>query len=151
MIDATLLLCDFAQVAEGKLYIAGGGWSYTNRLHGYVAFLLRIPWDYVQRSIVGSLTLVDDAGAEVENPSGSSGEPIRVAFDLKVAPNVKADRGVPLDAPMAIPLPSIDLPEGRYKWVFVLNDEPQPHCDLPFRITEQPSIPIQAGSPPPVT
>jgi hypothetical protein len=143
MINATLMLCDFAQVAEGKLFIAGGGWSYTNRLHGYVACLLRIPWVDLQRSIAGSLTLVDEAGSEVIGPSE---EVVRSGFDLKVAANAKADRTIPLDAPMAIPLPIVDLPMGRYKLIFVLDGERLPQCDLPFQITEQPPMPAAAGT-----
>lgn len=142
MIHATLMLCDHAQVAEGKLFIAGGGWSYANRLQGYVAILLRIPWEYAQRHILGSLTLVDQDDSEVV---GASGDPVRISFELVGAPNVKAERGFPLDAPIAIPVPPIELPLGRYKWVFVLDGEARPDCDLPFRIVEPPQPLLPGG------
>jgi hypothetical protein len=47
----TMLLCDFAQVAEGKLNIIGAGWSQTNAQTSVsaVAIKVDVPWDLTNK------------------------------------------------------------------------------------------------------
>src|SRR3990170_3121998 len=50
--DCTVLLSDFAQVAEGKLYVLGGGWTLCGPgpfQHG-LAIKVEVPWDEANRS-----------------------------------------------------------------------------------------------------
>ena len=44
---ATMLLADYAQVAEGKLNVIGGGWTITGPLPSpfALALLIEVPWD----------------------------------------------------------------------------------------------------------
>ena len=51
---ATLLLADSAQVAEGKLYIIGGGWTVIGLgTPSAVAVYVSVPWDQRIASMSG--------------------------------------------------------------------------------------------------
>jgi hypothetical protein len=43
----TGILCDYAVVADGKLYISGGGWNVTGPepSQSAIALLFEVPWD----------------------------------------------------------------------------------------------------------
>ena len=47
--DVTLLLCDFAEAVNGKLYVMGGGWNILfapgQPVTMSVAAVLAVPWD----------------------------------------------------------------------------------------------------------
>ncbi|MGA7055282.1 MAG: hypothetical protein WBZ37_29265 [Mycobacterium sp.] len=129
MIKATLMLCDFAQVAEGKLYIAGGGWSVATAMQGHIAVLFRIPWDRANHRIPIVLTLLDQDGGMVPDGNGT-----RLDLELEVGRPPGLPRGTDLDAPLAIGIPPIQLPPGRYEWVLSIDGEAEDHWHLPFLI-----------------
>ena len=57
----TMLLADAAQVAEGKLYILGGGWSMTgpSEVPSAIAIKIEVPWDQANRQHHFVLELFD--------------------------------------------------------------------------------------------
>jgi len=58
----TLLLADFARVANGKLDVIGGGWSMMNAqgpFGFFVAALFQIPWDRTNQKHKFRLELLD--------------------------------------------------------------------------------------------
>jgi hypothetical protein len=130
MIKATLMLCDFAQVAGGKLYIAGGGWSVAQAMQGHIAILFRVPWDRANHRIGAVLTLLDQDGGSV--PEGSDGTTITLTLEVGRPPGLP--RGTDLDAPLALPLPPVQLAPGRYEWVLSVDGETEDHWHLPFVI-----------------
>jgi hypothetical protein len=134
MIKVTLMLCDFVQIAEGKLFINGGGWSIANRLRGYMAGTLEFPIDYAQRKVRGRFLLFTADGAPVEAVT-APGEQVKIAFEMELAPRQGLPRGMPLDGPFAAPLPDRDLPVGRYEWVLVIDGE-EVDWRLQFSIAE---------------
>ena len=145
MVRATLLLCDFAQVAEGKLYISGGGWSWASRLQGYLAGVLQLPWDYAQRHLKGRALIVDGTGTPVP-AIGGEGD-VRTEFEMMLAPAVSAARDMPLEAPFALPLPPRELPDGAYSLVFEFDGERRPEWVLPFRIVSRESPELTGQTP----
>ena len=50
--NVTMLLCDAAQVAYGKLYILGGGWSMTgpDPVPSAVALKIHVDWHEAERA-----------------------------------------------------------------------------------------------------
>ena len=50
-VKVTMLLADFAQVADGKLTVVGGGWSLTGPepTPFGIAILVHVPWDQANR------------------------------------------------------------------------------------------------------
>lgn len=129
MIKATLMLCDFAQVAEGKLYIAGGGWSVATAMVGHIAVLFRIPWDRANHRIPIALTLLDQDGGRVPDENGTT-----ITLELEVGRPPGLSRGSDLDAPLAIPIPPMQLRPGRYEWVLSVDDQTEDYWHLPFVI-----------------
>jgi hypothetical protein len=60
----TMLLCDYAQAADGKLNIIGGGWSLTGpRPTPFgIAVLFQVPWDQANARHSFRLELLDADG-----------------------------------------------------------------------------------------
>src|SRR3954468_13900524 len=71
----TLLLADFARVANGKLDVIGGGWSMMNAqgpFGFFVAALFQIPWDQTNTKHTFRLELLDADGQGVPTPDGEA-------------------------------------------------------------------------------
>jgi hypothetical protein len=65
-VKATLMLADSAQVAEGKLFILGGGWSITSgALPSALAIKIEVPWNDANRPHTMTIRLLDSDGNEV--------------------------------------------------------------------------------------
>jgi hypothetical protein len=134
-VKATLMLCDFAQVAEGKLFISGGGWSYTNVLHGHIAVLFKVGWDEANHRITAAFSLLDTDGAAI--PFGDE-QQNQVTVVLEVGRPAGLPRGTDLDVPIAVPLPNVQLNPGQYEWVLHVDGHTEDHWRLPFLIIPPP-------------
>jgi hypothetical protein len=133
---ATLLLADYAQAAEGKLNIIGGGWSVCGPQPTpmAVAIKIEVPWDQtnVKHPIV--LELVDADGQPIEL-EGEGGEPVtlRIEGEVEVGrpPGVKP--GTPLDAVLAINTGPIPLPpDSRFAWQLSIGGETDENWRVAF-------------------
>ena len=115
---ATLLLADHAEVADGKLFINGGGWTVIGPapVPFAIAMYIEVPWDQTNTKHSVVLELLDADGNAVTPPGGD--ESIRVEFPpLEVGrpPGVKP--GTPLGVPYAVNFGPLGLePDGRYVW-----------------------------------
>lgn len=121
----TMILCDHAQVAGGKMFIAGGGWSVTSTPTppSAIALLIHVPWGEANRKVPFALRLVSADGEPVTQP-GPAGQPvpIEVRGELEVGRPVGLPEGTMLDAPFAINIPSLVLEPGhRYVWELQIN------------------------------
>lgn len=120
----TMMLADHAQVAEGKLFISGGGWSVTGTptQPSALAVLLQVPWTDANRKIPFKLRLVDGDGQPVRQPTphGPSA-PIEITGDLEVGRPIGIPEGSLLDAPFAANVPPLLLSPGRYVWELWLD------------------------------
>ena len=67
----TMMLADHAVVAEGKLYVNGGGWSVrpADPVPMYLALKFDVPWDLAARPIPIELRLLDEDGRQVVQPA----------------------------------------------------------------------------------
>jgi hypothetical protein len=116
--EAILLLCDHAAVAEGKLYINGAGWTWLKaRTPAPVslAILVRVGWD--EANIQHSLMTED--GHPALNPDG---EPWKAEGFVEVGRPPGMRHGTPLDAPLALNFPAVPLLPGRYRWELIVSD-----------------------------
>jgi hypothetical protein len=98
-----MLLCDAAQVADGKLFVLGGGWSITGAQMGpsAIALKLEVPWDQTDVAHHWELYLVD-----------ADGRPVTI------------QTGAPLDVPIAVNLPPLPVQGGeRYEWRLTIDGE----------------------------
>lgn len=132
----TLMLCDHVAVADGKLYINGGGWNITgpDPAPSAIAVLLEVPWDRANHRIPLRLRLVHEDGGPVTQLLPTGAQPVEVGADVEVGRPAGLPPGSPLLVPLAFNLPPIPLPPGQgYVWQAELDGEADPDWRLPFR------------------
>jgi len=132
----TMLLADYAQVAEGKLNLIGGGWSITGPLPSpfAIALVFEIPWDRTNEEHHWRLELVDADGQPVmvETPDEGS-QPLYIEGALEVGRPPGLKRGTPIPLPVALNLPPQPIPPGgRYEWRLSVDEESDEDWRLPF-------------------
>ena len=115
----TMLLADHAVVAEGKLYVNGGGWSIRPAAPTpmYLALKFDVPWDLAGHPIELELRLVDEDGRLVAQRTPNGDQPVLLSARLEVQRPPELTPGAPIDAAMAIGVPPFGLPGGRrFSW-----------------------------------
>lgn len=135
---ATLLLADFAQVADGKLTVVGGGWSVTGPepTPFAIAILVQVPWDQANVRHTLRLELLDaDGNAVTMETDDGDEEPILffddLVFEVGRPPGLKP--GTPLDFPVAVNSGPLPLPAGRrYEWRLSIDGRSDEDWRLPF-------------------
>ncbi len=117
----TMLLADAAQVAQGKLYILGGGWSITgpDPVPAAIALKIDVPWDQANRQHHFEVAMFDADGQPVlvEN------QPLRIEGQFETGRPPGIPPGTPLDVPLAISLGPLPLRAGRYVWRCSIDGE----------------------------
>jgi hypothetical protein len=117
-----MMLADHAQVAGGKLFINGGGWSVVDPSPPpySIVLLLLVPWDRAGSPLDLRLTLLDEDGGVVVQ--GSDGAEARIHARIEVARPPAHRAGVPLDVPLVIGVPAMRLePASRYTWLLEVD------------------------------
>lgn len=122
--NVTMILCDAAQAAGGKLYILGGGWSQillpdTPAMMS-LAIKLGVPWHEANdpHHFIARLVTADGDQVTVPNPNDGEGEPVNVRAEGTVEtgrpPGLAP--GTEIDAPLVLPFNGLALPAGAYVW-----------------------------------
>lgn len=132
-LSVTMLLADHAQVANGKLFINGGGWSVvdapTPQFH--IALLLLVPWDRAGVPLDLRLTLIDEDGNVVRQ--GNSDAEVRIQGQIAVERPPAHRIGVPLDVPMVIGVPALQVPAAsRFTWILEIDGQTRDDWRLSF-------------------
>jgi hypothetical protein len=128
-------------VANGKLYINGGGWSITGPgpTPAAIALDVKVPWDERHIEHEMTLDLVDADGQPVLVPSPQGLQPARVVTKMQLHGPFDVKPGTPLDLPLAIPIPPFQLaPGGRYEWRLTVDGHEDEDWTLPF--TTRPTV-----------
>ncbi|MEZ5143640.1 MAG: hypothetical protein R2726_14145 [Acidimicrobiales bacterium] len=135
----TMLLADSAQVADGKLYILGGGISQLGPQPqpAALALLIEVPWDRADVVHDWKLELLDEDGMPV-----MAGEmPVLVGGQFEAGRPADAVPGAPLAVPLAINFSALPVEGGRsYQWRLAIDDTVEP--DWQVRFTARPDEPI---------
>lgn len=137
---ATMLLADYAQAVEGKLYIVGGGWNIMGPgSTSAVAIHVHVPWDQTNMQHRWRLELIDsdDQPVLVAGPVGEQPIVIEGAFEVGRPP------GVPLGTEQGVSLainvgPLTLVPGGRYVWRLSVNENTDENWRLPFSVAQPP-------------
>lgn len=143
--EATVLLCDYAEAVNGKLYVMGGGWSTlfapNHPVNMTVAVVLAVGWDEANRRHPLAVALLDHDGNQVE----LGGTPIAIGSEFEVGrpPGVKA--GTSLNTPLVFNFNGIVLPEGGYEFKVSVGGEPI--ASRPFTVAQRPGMPMPGGPP----
>ena len=125
-----MLLADSAQVADGKLYILGGGWSVTGpepdalgrRDQGEAS-----TGTSSTRATTGSSSsrTPTDSRSRFDTPDGPQTIEVRGDFSAIAPDGVPV--GTPVDVPIAVNFGPIPLQDGaRFTWRMVIDGETLP-------------------------
>ena len=121
-----MMLADYAQVAEGKLTVVGGGWSVTGPMPVpfAIALLFEVPWDRANVKHAFRLELLDADGAPVAVPTEDGEAPLAIEGEFEAGRPPGLKPGTPLAVPIALNLPGPPIPPGgRYEWRLSVNGE----------------------------
>ncbi len=132
------MLCDHAQVADGKLFISGGGIS---RVRGpglppgtSIAILMLVPWESTNSPITLDLRLLTQDGQPVRDPEGAE---IGVQARTEVGRPPGIEPGVPIDLPVTFHVGGMGLSAGRYTWQLSVNGETRQAWQLSFTVINE--------------
>lgn len=139
-----MLLADSAQVADGKLYILGGGWSVTGPepVPCAVAIKVGVDWHEFNVNHHWELFLEDADGQLVrfETPEGTQSIEVRGDFSATEPQGVPV--GTPVDVPIAVNFGPIPLaPSARFTWRLVIDGDSLPGADASFTTRPLPEEP----------
>jgi len=132
-LEAILLLCDAAQVSNGKLFILGGGVALIGPRPQGLAVALRIlvPWDRANVGHEWRVDLVDEDGAPVEIQEKS----VVIKGQFEAGRPAGLRPGTPLPVALAINISPLPLPPGRsYEYRLSIDGETQPTWRVPFTV-----------------
>jgi hypothetical protein len=137
----TLLLADYAKVADGKLDVIGSGWSMM-RAAGpfgfFVAALFQIPWDRTNQKHAFRLELLDADGQPVTTPDET--EVIRIDGEFEAGRPAGLRPGTPVDAPLVVPFGPLFLDSGRYELRLTIDGETKEDWFVAFTLEQQAEV-----------
>lgn len=137
VVEVTMLMADAAQVADGKLFILGGGLRVLPpRPHPVaIALLVQVPWDRANLPHDWKLELLDEDGM----PVFADGRPVLIAGQLEAGRPAGWPPGTPLQVPLAINFNAVPVrPGGAYSWRLAVNDTSEPSWRVAFRVAPAP-------------
>ena len=119
VVNVTMLLADSAQVADGKLFILGGGWSITGPDPAPQAVALKFQVDSHEFNATHhwEIFLTDADGRPVMVPTEEGDQPVEVRGEFRVGDPTDVPPGTPVDIPIAVNFGPIPLSaSSRYTW-----------------------------------
>ncbi len=140
----TLMLADYAEATNGKLYIMGGGWSIIGPgpSRFAIAIKIEVPWDQANTQHSLRLNLVDQDGQPIFIPTPTGDRPVEFGANFEVGRPAGLRPGTPLDVVLAINIGPIPIPpDGRYVWQCYVNDHTEEDWRVAFstRRAQQPA------------
>ncbi len=139
----TLLLADFAEVINGKLYIMGGGWSITGPQPApfAIAAKIEVPWTGANEKHTLRLDLLDGDFKPIQLPTPAGKIPLSVGGDFEVGRPLGMLPGTPLDLPFAFNMGPIPLAPGRrYVWKLAIDGKSQDDWQVGFSTRSSPQL-----------
>lgn len=140
-IRVTILLADHVAVAEGKLYISGGGWSVTGPgpSPSGLALKLDVPWDMTNKVIKFQLRLLKEDGQPLTQPGPFGEQAVEVGGEFEVGRPPGLKPGTTIDVPLAINIPPLPLTPGkRYSWELSIDGHTNAEWHVAFQTRELP-------------
>lgn len=107
---STVLLADAVQAADNKLFVLGGGWTFTGPEVGPmgVRVIVEVDWHEANEPHNFRLELQDPDGHPVL--VGETAEPLLIKGTLEVGRPAGHPRGVPFNVPLAFNFAPLPLP-----------------------------------------
>jgi hypothetical protein len=142
-VNVQLVVADHAVVAEGKLFINGGGWNSVNLLHipspiGFsIGLIISVPWAQAEQNHTLVVELLDPRGEPMMIGADQDGQPIieiRGNFSVGRPPHVVPGEDIVI--PVALALATNIGEAGPYRLVVMIDDIPE--ADWNIRVQEAP-------------
>ena len=135
--DVQIVICDWAEAVNGKLYIMGAGWLKVianQPVPMAVAVLVQVPWTETNKQHTIELALLTEDGQPVmpafQVAPGVVVPPIRMEGKFEVGRPPGSKVGMPIPAPFAFRIPALPLNPGGY--VFRLGIDGESTASVPF-------------------
>ena len=138
----TIMLADYAQAVNGKLYIMGGGWSLTGPAPSpsAIAVKIEVPWNDTNRKHVLKVELLDGDFRAVSTPTPEGQSPVVISGEFEVGRPPGLMPGTPIDVPFAFNLPPIPLePARRYIWRISVDGKTEDDWEVAFSTRPAPA------------
>jgi len=137
-VEATALLCDYAEERLGKLYIMGAGWDTVGAnapTPVAVALIVHVGWDETNKPHNLRVELMTEDGEPVE----LDGNPVHIEGKMELGRPAGTKAGSVFNAPLAVRFAALALPPGGYR--FEVSVDTNLLKALPFRALGQPALP----------
>lgn len=121
-----MLLCDHAEVADGKLFVNGGGWDQISANGGPtgIAVLVQVPWVNTNEQKKITVSLMDHDGRSVTGASPAGETPIKFEITFEVGRPPGVPHGSDVGVPFALNFPPLALtPAQSYYWLVEIDGE----------------------------
>jgi hypothetical protein len=132
--DVTMLLCDAAEAASGKLYVLGGGWSHLSApnipVNMALAVMVQVPWNRTNEKHSLRAALVTEDGEPIE----IDGNPIMSEAGFEVGRPPGLNPGTTFNTPVVFNIGGLVLEPGGYVWELYVNG--QRSAQAAFRVTD---------------
>ena len=144
---ATMMLADHAQVADGKLFISGGGWSTCGPgpTPCSVAVIFHVPWQETNERISFTLRLIDEDGRAVVQTGATDGLPVQVNGHFVARRPADMTPGAEINMPMSFNIVLHLAPGGRYSWVLDVDGRSDDSWRLSFETRQAQAVPGRPG------
>jgi hypothetical protein len=121
----SVVLCDAAQAAEGKLYVLGGGWTHAvggQPMSCALAVVAAVPWGDANRQHHFAVSLKDLDGNPItqQTPMGEQEVGNEGQFEVGRPAGIKA--GSDLNAVLVFKFAGLQLEPGGYVWELTVGD-----------------------------
>lgn len=128
------MICDAAEVSDGKLFVLGGGWNLVvanKPVNIALAIMVAVPWDRANQRFRLDVKLMTDDGEPFMTGEEGEEQEVAVNGEMEVGRPAGLKAGINLNAPIAPKFSALVLPPGGYRWEVFLDNEPV--ANAPFR------------------
>jgi len=132
----TMVLADAGQVADGKLFVLGGGVTQIGPQPQPLAIvlLIEVPWDRANIEHDWTVELLDEDGGPVIHDD----VPVLVGGTFESGRPPGHAPGSPLGVPLAINFSALPVEPGRgYLWRLAINGTSEPDWQRSFAVRPQ--------------
>ncbi len=138
-----MMLADHAQVADGKLFISGGGWSTCGpeATPCAVVAIFHVPWQETGEEISFALRLIDEDGRGVMQPGAQDGLPVQVNGHFEAHRQPGMTPGIEVNVPMTFNIVLHLAPGSRFSWVLDVDGYTDDSWRLSFETRQAQAAP----------
>jgi hypothetical protein len=141
----TMVLADHAQIADGKMFIAGGGWTeMAGPVPFAVALMIDVPWHATNAQHQFTMELIDQDGQNVTVPTPNGEEPLKLDGQFEVGRPPGARPGSSFPTMYVLKIGGLPIaPGAHYEWRLMIDGETQEDWRLLF--STRPEAQAQTG------